>query len=126
MKTFKNLLRLLMVICALIVSPPVRAQQPTSPGVVPGRLNLMPIPGSVEMRTDRLPVTSSFNVVIKDYADDRLRAGIARTIRRLAGRTVLTLALDPAADESAATLVVQCERAGEAIPSVAENESGVS
>ncbi len=91
--------------------------------MAPGRLNLMPVPASVEMLTGRLAITGSFNVVIKDYADDRLRAGIVRTIKRLAGRTVLTLPLDLAADESAATLVVQCERAGDAIPSVAENES---
>src|SRR5260370_14630828 len=81
------------------------------------------IPASVEMRTRRLAITGSFRVAIADYGDDRLRAGISRAIKRLAGRTVLTLALDPAADASAATLVVQCERAGDAIPSVAENES---
>jgi hexosaminidase len=44
-------------------------------------------------------------------------------IRRLAGRTVLTLTYDHTADESAATLVVQCERPGEAIPSINEDES---
>jgi len=44
-------------------------------------------------------------------------------LRRLAGRTVLTLPADLATDEGAAILVVQCERAGEIIPSLNENES---
>ena len=123
MKIAKYIQPLLIIICALIIASPVRAQEPTSTVMARGRLNLMPVPGSVEMRTGRLAITGSFNVAIKDYADDRLRAGIARTIKRLAGRTVLTLRLELAADESAATLVVQCERAGDAIPSVAENES---
>src|SRR6202171_2442715 len=123
MRIAKYIQPLLIMICALIIDSPVRAQEPTSTVMVPGRLNLMPVPGSVEMRTGRLAITGSFNVALKDYADDRLRAGIARTIKRLGGRTVLTLPLELAADESAATLVVQCERAGNAIPSVAENES---
>lgn len=89
----------------------------------PGHLNLMPVPASVQIQTGRLPVTSSFNVAIKNYADDRLRGGITRMLARLAGRTVLTLSPDVAADESAATLVVQCERAGEIIPALSENES---
>ena len=91
--------------------------------MAPGQLNLMPVPASVQTQAGRLPITCNFNVAVKDYADDRLRAGIARMITRLAGRTVLSLPLISAADESAATLVVQCERAGDAIPSITENES---
>ncbi|HXM33856.1 MAG TPA: family 20 glycosylhydrolase, partial [Pyrinomonadaceae bacterium] len=123
MKIAKYSQPLLIIICALVISSPVRAQERTSTVMVTGRLNLMPVPASVEMRAGRLAINGSFNIVVKDYADDRLRAGITRMIRRLAGRTVLTLSLDPAANESAGTLVVQCERAGDAIPSVAENES---
>jgi len=51
-----------------------------------------------------------------------LRAGVARMLARLAGRTVLTL---PAVSDrrSTATLVVRCERAGDIVPSLDENES---
>ena len=122
MKTAKYVQPALFIVCALFMTP-ARAQQSASPIMTQGRLNLMPVPGSVEMRTGRLPITGSFNVAIKDYADDRLKAGIARMIKRLSGRTVLTLPLELAANESTAKLVVQCERAGDAIPSVAENES---
>src|SRR5437763_3494365 len=91
--------------------------------IVPGQLNLMPVPASVQIQTGRLPIAGSFNVAVKNYTDDRLRAGITRMLARLAGRTVLTLPVDLATDEAAATLVVQCERAGEIIPSLNENES---
>jgi hexosaminidase len=100
-----------------------QAQRPTSEMIAVGQLNLMPVPASVQMQAGRLPITSSFNVMVKDYADDRLRGGIARMRTRLAGRTVLSFPTEPATDESAATLVVQCDRAGEAVPSLVENES---
>jgi len=84
--------------------------------VTSNQLNLMPVPASVQIQTGRLPITGSFNVVVKHHADDRLRAGITRMIARLAARTVLTLPSDFATDESKATLVVQCERAGDIVP----------
>ncbi|MEP6820473.1 MAG: family 20 glycosylhydrolase [bacterium] len=87
------------------------------------RLNLMPVPASIKMQAGRLPVTRSFSVATKGYVDDRLRNGITRMIARLAGRTVLSLPYDFAAEEGTATLVVQCERAGDVIPSMSENES---
>jgi hexosaminidase len=108
---------------ALIIASPVRAQRPTSTVVISNQTNLMPVPASVQIQTGRLAITSTFTVATKDYTDDRLRAGIGRMISRIAGRTVLSLPFDLAADESAATLVVQCARAGEVVPSVDENES---
>jgi hexosaminidase len=91
--------------------------------VSPGQLNLMPVPASIQTRPGRLAITGTFSVATKDYSDDRLRAGIARMLKRLAGRTVITLPLELIADESAATLVVQCKAAGDTVPSVSENES---
>ena len=102
---------------------PARAHVTAGEMIAAGQLNLMPVPASVQTQTGRLPITSSFNVAVKNYADDRLRRGIARTLTRLAGRTVLTFPADLAADESAATLVIQCERAGDTVPSLDENES---
>src|ERR1700730_11051577 len=108
---------------ALIIASPIRAQRPTSTVVTSNQPNLMPVPSSVQIQTGRLAITSTFSVATRDYTDDRLRGGIRRMISRLAGRTVLSLPFDLAADESAATLVVQCARAGEVVPSVDENES---
>src|SRR2546430_1632993 len=123
METFKNGRLGLIAIYALHLVLPLRAQAPTVNFATPAQMNLMPVPSSMQIQTGRLPITSSFNVAVKNYTDDRLRAGIDRLLRRLAGRTVLTLPADLATDEGAAILVVQCERAGEIIPSLNENES---
>ncbi len=85
--------------------------------------NLMPMPESVQPQPGRLPITSTFSVAAKGHVDDRLRRNIARMTQRLAGRTVMTLPLDLAADEGSATLVIQCERGGSAVPSLREDES---
>jgi hexosaminidase len=110
-----------VVVSALFMSFPGDAQESTTSQA--SQPDLMPMPASVSMKTGRLLVTSSFTVATNAYADDRLRNGIARMVRRLAGRTVLSLSYDPAADEQTATLVVQCEGAGDVIPSSGENES---
>jgi hexosaminidase len=102
---------------------PAQAQATAGEMITAGQLNLMPVPASVQIQAGRLPITSSFNVAIKNYADDRLRRGIARMLTRLAGRTVLSFSADLGADESAATLVIQSERAGDTVPSLGENES---
>lgn len=112
----------LILTYALSLVCPSQAQSQAPGPTAPGQLKLMPAPASVQTLTGRLPITDTFNVAVKNYADDRLRAGIGRMVKRLAGRTVLTLTSDLTADENVATLVVQCERAGEAVPSLNENE----
>src|SRR5438132_358504 len=123
MKAVKYTNLLLIGTYTLSLAFPLRGQVSTPEMIVPGQLNLMPVPASVQIQTGRLPIAGSFNVAVKNYTDDRLRAGIARMLKRLAGRTVLTLPADLATDEITATLVVQCERAGDLVPSLSENES---
>src|SRR5882672_11475949 len=123
MKTVKYTKLVLILSCALSLTAPLKAQSISAEVMAPVQLNLMPVPSSLQTQTGRLPITGNFNVAVKNHTDDRLRAGIARMLTRLAGRTVLTLPADLAADESTATLVVQCERAGDPIPSLNENES---
>src|ERR1041384_6178665 len=108
--------------CALCTCWPSSAQEPATLGSS-NQLSLMPVPASVKQQAGRLPVTGTFSVATKGYADDRLQNGIARMITRLAGRTVLSLTHDLAVDEAAATLVIECERPGDAVPSINENES---
>jgi hexosaminidase len=112
----------LTVAMLLTFASNVAAQEPATT-VTPRQLSLMPVPASVQVQTGRLPITGSFSVVTKGYADSRLRGGIARMTSRLSGRTVVTLPIDLATDESTAALVVQCERAGAATPSLGEDES---
>src|SRR2546429_5076279 len=122
MKTVKYSKLVLILTYALTLTTPLKAQGPSAAATAPAQLNLMPVPSAMQAQAGRLPITASFNVAVKNYSDDRLRAGIGRMLNRLAGRTVLTLPTGLATDENTATLVVQCERAGETIPSLNENE----
>src|SRR5205085_2209464 len=113
MKTFKRR-RLLWATIGIVCLAWVITAQNSAPNVTsPPLLSLMPIPASVQLQPGRLPITGNFTVAVKNFSDDRLRFGIARMVKRLEGRTVLTLPAEVSADEVAATLVVQCERPGE-------------
>ena len=123
MKTANYLRLALLLTLASGVATIAPGQQPTTSVLAPNQLSLMPVPASVQLQSGRLPITKTFSVATKGFADDRLRASIARMTRRLAGRTVITLPFDLAVDESSATLVIQCERGGSSIPSPNEDES---
>jgi hexosaminidase len=119
-----NYLRIaLLLTFVFCIVAPTAAQGPATSVPAPEQLNLMPMPASVQLQTGRLPITNAFTAATRGYADDRLRASILRMTRRLAGRTVITLPLDLAVDENTATLVIQCEREGNRIPSLNEDES---
>src|SRR5262245_10139101 len=85
--------------------------------------NLMPAPALLRFQSGRLAVSSSFTIAVKGYSDARLLTAIDRMARRLEARTGLTFARGLASDAAAATLVIQCQSAGKAIPSVDEDES---
>jgi hexosaminidase len=85
--------------------------------------HLMPVPASVRFNSGRLPITKSFTVAAKGTVDDRLRAGIDRAVRRLEGRTVMEFQPGLVNDPSTATLVVETQGPGKAVPSVDEDES---
>ncbi len=115
MKTKRYLPLLVVLVCAIRSS----AQEPTPTPV----LNLMPVPASVKFQKERLAVDSSFKVATRGHSDARLQAGIARFMRRLEGRTVLTLAPGLAADDQMTQLIIHAQGPGQNIPSVRENES---
>ena len=54
----------------------------------------MPVPASVKFHNERLAVDANFKVATRGHSDARLQAGIWRFVKRLEGRTVLTLAPD--------------------------------
>jgi hexosaminidase len=116
MKKVQNyvLLAGILLICGSVAL----AQQQAAP-----RHNLMPVPASITFDNERLAVDESFKVAIRGHSDARLQAAIARFIKRLEGRTVLTLAPGLALDDQMTTLIVHCEGPGKDIPAVDENES---
>src|SRR5262245_10922240 len=85
--------------------------------------NLMPTPASLRFQSGKLAVNSSFIIAVKGYSDARLLAAINRMTRRLEVRTGLSFARGLAGDAATATLVIQCQSAGKAIPAVDEDES---
>jgi hexosaminidase len=85
--------------------------------------NLMPVPASITFENDRLAVDQSFKVAVRGHSDARLQAAIARFIKRLEGRTVLSLAPGLAPDDQTTTLIVNAQDPGLDIPAVGENES---
>jgi hexosaminidase len=109
---------LLLTLILLICGPTALAQQQTA-----RPLNLMPVPASVTFGNDRLAVDESFKVAVRGHSDARLQAAIARFVKRLEGRTVLSLAQGLALDDQLTTLIVHCEGPGKDIPAVDENES---
>jgi hexosaminidase len=123
MKAAKYTNLVLLFVSVINMPGLLQAQSTAGQTISVSQLNLMPAPASVQTQAGRLPITGSFNVFVKNYADDRLRGGIARMLKRLAGRTVLSFPAELAPDESSAALVIQCERAGDTVPSLNENES---
>ncbi|HKQ52628.1 MAG TPA: family 20 glycosylhydrolase, partial [Pyrinomonadaceae bacterium] len=114
MKAIKHLL------LVLLLSLPLSAAAQTAPST---RHNLMPVPASVSFNQGRLPVNKSFTVATRGHTDERLRAAISRALRRLEGRTVFEFGRDLLSDANAATLVVETQGPGKAVPSVDEDES---
>ncbi len=110
------LVSLVIVTCAIVVT----AQEQPAPE---RRLNLMPVPASVKLQNERLAVDANFKVATRGHSDARLEAGIWRFIKRLEGRTVLTLAPALAPDDQMTPLIVNCQGPGKNIPSVGEDES---
>src|SRR3954469_16596197 len=99
----------LVVICAAVA----KAQEAP-------KLNLMPVPAAVKFQPERLAVDANFKVATRGHSDARLQAGIFRFVKRLEGRTVLTLAPGLAPDDQTTPLIIHCQGPGQNIPSVSE------
>lgn len=117
--THQSILLALLLTCALSV----RAQETAPTAATTLQHDLMPVPAAVQFQPGRLTINGAFQVAVKGYSDARLQAGIDRTIKRLEGRTGLEFAPVRSTDESGASFVIQCQSAGQAIPSVDEDES---
>ena len=113
-----------LVLLMLCYAALIRAQEPTVP-TAPH--NLMPAPAAIRFTQGRLPITKSFAVSVKSYVDDRLRAYIDRTVRRIEGRTGMEFKggrMGVSAENSAAvSLVVDCQAPGQSVPALSEDES---
>ncbi|HYY57537.1 MAG TPA: family 20 glycosylhydrolase [Pyrinomonadaceae bacterium] len=119
MKAIRYLSILLLLSCVLRV-----AAQDAAPNTQAlTRHNLMPVPASVRFTPGRLPIAKSFTVAARGHMDGRLQAAIDRVVRRLEGRTVMEFQRGLTTDANTATLVVEAQGQGKALPSVDEDES---
>ena len=87
------------------------------------RRNLMPVPANVIWKNGRFPVTKNFSVAVKGQTDERLKSYIFRVMRRLEGRTVLELSREISNDAANASLLIETNSTGNAIPKLGDDES---
>src|ERR1051325_6272372 len=88
----------IVMLCAVIAKSQEAAPTP--------KLNLMPVPASIKFQPERLSVDANSRVATPGHSDARLQAGIARFIKRLEGRTVLTFAPGLAPDDQTTPLII--------------------
>ncbi|HEV2493254.1 MAG TPA: family 20 glycosylhydrolase [Terriglobia bacterium] len=94
------------------------------PTLLSGQINsLMPQPAEITPGQGRLAIDGSFRVALTGYGEPRLQAAAERMIQRLSRQTGIPFAGGLESDPSKATLVIQCDHAGETIQSVNEDES---
>lgn len=86
-------------------------------------LNLMPQPAEISVGQARLAIDGTFRVALAGYQGPRLQAAAARLVERLSRQTGMPLSDQLETDPAKATLVIQCDHAGETVQSVKEDES---
>ncbi len=101
------------IVLLLIAAPSVWAQ----------KNDLMPQPAGISYGEGRLLVDGTFRLALTGYTEPRLQAAAGRLLRRLSTKTGIPLADALETDPSKATLIIQCDHAGEAVQSVKEDES---
>jgi hexosaminidase len=84
------------------------------------RLNLMPLPASVQTDGGSLRIDSSFSVALSGHSEARLDRAVQRFLRQLARETALPLS---AKTSSQATLTIYTNHASKEIQELGEDES---
>ncbi len=87
------------------------------------RRNLMPVPANVVWKGGRLAVNKNFIVAVSGKTDERLKSYISRVMRRLEGRTIFEFSRDFSSDSANASLSIETQSTGNAIPKLGDDES---
>lgn len=86
--------------------------------------SLLPVPSSVAVGDGRLTIDSNFQFVVTRFADDRLRRGVERALRRLESRVALTLMRQgPAGTHAGPHLAIEVAGPGDRVQGISEDES---
>ncbi len=84
------------------------------------RLNLMPLPASLQTGSGSLRVDSSFSVALTGHTEARLDRTVQRFLRQLSRQTAIPLSGKPSTKP---TLTVHTDRAGKQLQELGEDES---
>lgn len=122
MNVNRHLQSLVFALACSGVATAANGQQP-SPDTSQRTLSLMPVPSSVTLHDGSIIVDTTFRIAVAHHGDPRLLRAVFRFIPRLEYRTGLALSHDIARDSTGATLVIDCDSAGETVQSINENES---
>src|SRR5712675_1683604 len=91
--------------------------------LLPAQPNLMPWPANMAVTQGRLPIDQSFRVGLTGYQEPRLRAAAERFLVHLSRQTGIAIPISIVPDAQQATLEIHCDRAGEPIQKLGEDES---
>ena len=112
-----------ILLCGWFFSGCVFTSAMTQPSAV------VPAPATLQFSNGRLAVSAAFTVAVRGHDDARLRAGLARALRRVEERTGLTFAHTPeggfavSQEVASAALVIECADPGPAMPELGQDES---
>src|SRR5579864_8535947 len=98
-----------LLLCAAVASA---QEQP--------RLNLMPLPASVQSGSGNLRIDSSFSVALTGYTEARLDRSVQRFLRQLSRETALPFSAKPS---SKGTLTIHTDHASKQVQELGEDES---
>jgi hexosaminidase len=84
------------------------------------RLNLMPIPASLQTNTGSLRVDSSFTVALTGHTEARLDRAVQRFLRQLSRQTAIPLSARPSTKP---TLTIHTDHASKEVQELGEDES---
>ena len=87
------------------------------------RRNLMPVPAEINWQSGRLPVHKNFTVALSGKTDERLKSYVFRVMRRLEGRTIFEFSREYSTDSANASLLIETNSTGNAIPKLGDDES---
>ena len=102
-----------LLLAAFMLGTTLRGQQP----------DMMPLPAEIKPSEGRLVIDSSFHVGLTGYQETRLQRAADRFLVHLSAETGIPLADHLESDAAKATLVIDCNHAGEIVQSVKEDES---
>jgi hexosaminidase len=102
-----------LLLAAFMLGTTLRGQQP----------NMMPLPAEIKPSEGRLVIDGLFHVGLTGYQEPRLQRAADRFLVHLSAETGIPLADHLESDPAKATLVIDCNHAGETVQSVKEDES---